>query len=105
VGRYCDRMGSAATGAVVWGGHPELRALSATLGVPIVVYQAGAPPLEFTPAGEERRNPAADGRRGGEDDWRLPPGDVKLRLSFHRHYYALGEHYNSVVDGAGGPPR
>ena len=27
------------------------------------------------------------GRAGGEE----------LRLAFHRHYYSLGEHYNSVV--------
>ena len=23
--------------------------------------------------------------------------DVPIRVSFHRHYYTLGEHYNSVV--------
>ena len=60
-----------------WGGHLELRALTHTLRRPIVVYSADAAPLrigdEFDEEGEE------------------------IRLSFHRHYYALGEHYNSVV--------
>jgi hypothetical protein len=30
----------------------------------------------------------------GDEDW-----DKKkaLLISFHRHYYALGEHYNSII--------
>jgi len=60
-----------------WGGHLELRALSHKLRRTVVVYSAEAVPLrigeEFTDNGEE------------------------IRLSFHRHYYALGEHYNVVV--------
>ncbi|KAL7546536.1 hypothetical protein ACHAWF_013949 [Thalassiosira exigua] len=72
----------------VWGGQLELRALSEGLKCPIVVFSAEAPPLtmgaEHAPAGE-----------GGDDEHR---GTRKaLLLSFHRHYYALGEHYNSVV--------
>uniref|UniRef100_A0A7S2EVU4 OTU domain-containing protein n=1 Tax=Trieres chinensis TaxID=1514140 RepID=A0A7S2EVU4_TRICV len=60
-----------------WGGHLELRALTRALKRTVVVYSAEAVPLrmgeEFADEGEE------------------------VRLSFHRRYYALGEHYNSVV--------
>ncbi|KAL3780122.1 hypothetical protein ACHAWO_011578 [Cyclotella atomus] len=70
-----------------WGGQLELRALSCALKVPVVVFSAEGPPLtmgkEF---GEE------------ENDGELGYGEKKAVLvSFHRYYYALGEHYNSVV--------
>ncbi|KAL7513695.1 hypothetical protein ACHAXN_010954 [Cyclotella atomus] len=70
-----------------WGGQLELRALSCALKVPVVVFSAEGPPLtmgkEF---GEE------------ENDGDLGYGEKKAVLvSFHRYYYALGEHYNSVV--------
>jgi OTU domain-containing protein 6 len=69
-----------------WGGHPELRALACTLGLPIIVYQAEGEPWHFLPDGEQegRRETAGAGR------------DTALRLSFHRHYLSMGEHYNSV---------
>lgn len=71
-----------------WGGQLELRALSEGLKCPIVVFSAEGPPLtmgaEHAPGGEE----------DGEGDWSKR---TALLLSFHRHYYALGEHYNSVV--------
>jgi len=59
----------------VWGGQLELRALAQALRRPIVVYSADAPVL--------RMGEAFEGQ--------------PLRVTFHRHYYALGEHYNSVV--------
>ena len=62
-----------------WGGHLELRALAIGLKRPIVVYSADAPPLVM---GEEYRDL--------EDS-------EEIRLSFHRYYYALGEHYNSII--------
>lgn len=58
-----------------WGGHLELRALATALKRPVVVYSADAAPLKM----------------GEEED-----GDDIL-VSYHRHYYALGEHYNSVT--------
>mmetsp|Transcript_12046 Transcript_12046/g.22410 ORF Transcript_12046/g.22410 Transcript_12046/m.22410 type:complete len:339 (+) Transcript_12046:108-1124(+) len=73
-----------------WGGQLELRALSEGLKCPIVVFSAEGSPLtmgaEYAPSAEK------DG--GDGNDW-----DKKkaLLLSFHRHYYALGEHYNSVI--------
>jgi len=69
---YCDQVRRAG----VWGGQIELRALAQSLQVSIVVHSADAPELCMG-EGFEGRNP--------------------LRLSFHRHYYTLGEHYNSVV--------
>ena len=68
---YVERVRSSAD----WGGHLELRALATALKRPVVVYSADAAPLRM---GEEE---------DGED----------ILLSYHRHYYALGEHYNSVT--------
>jgi len=65
-----------------WGGHLELRALAVELKRTIVVYSADAPPLEIIGSGGSKEE-------GGEED--------VIRLSFHRNYYALGEHYNCVV--------
>lgn len=71
-----------------WGGQLELRALCEALKVPIVVFSAESPPLtmgaEHDPDGED-----SEGK-----DWSKKKA---ILLSFHRHYYALGEHYNSVV--------
>jgi OTU domain-containing protein 6 len=76
-GDYVNRVRSSAD----WGGHLELRALAAAYGRTIVVYSADAPPLRV---GDETDG---DTDKNGED----------ILLSFHRHYYALGEHYNAVV--------
>ena len=66
-----------------WGGHPELRALANVLGCSIVVFRAGAQPLQFDPRGAESSVSGLGGRR-------------QLRISFHAHQLAAGEHYNSV---------
>jgi OTU domain-containing protein 6 len=83
VRRYCARPGS--HGRV--GGHAEIRALAATLGLPVVVHQVGAPPMRVAPEGDA----------GGPPPAGPPEEDHALRVSFHRHYLSLGEHYNSVV--------
>lgn len=61
-----------------WGGHVELRALSLALKRPIIVYSAQTvEPLQIH-----------------VDEY----GDKEpIRLSYHLHYYSLGEHYNCVV--------
>ncbi|KAL3912348.1 MAG: hypothetical protein SGARI_001204 [Bacillariaceae sp.] len=63
-----------------WGGHLELRALGMALQRPIYVYsvQQGSEPLKI------------------EEDGATTSGDP-IRLSYHLHYYALGEHYNEVI--------
>lgn len=78
VQRYADRLEHSAC----WGGHPELRALACTLGIPIIVYQAEGEPSVFRPDGTETL--AGQGRESA------------LRLTYHRHYLTAGEHYNSV---------
>lgn len=82
---YVDKVRS----SNIWGGQLELRALSEGLHCPIVVFSAEGPPLTM---GAEYYGSGGGGEEDG--DW----GEKKaLLLSFHRHYYALGEHYNSVI--------
>lgn len=71
---YCRRVESDTLAE--WGGQLEIRALTEALGVTIVVYSAGATPLVM---GDANR-------------------DHPVRLSFHRHLFRLGEHYNAVVN-------
>lgn len=66
-----------------WGGHLELRALANALEKTIVVYSADGAPLYIQGGSDEVKK---DDEEGGV-----------IRLSFHKRYYALGEHYNSVV--------
>ena len=65
-----------------------MRALSEGLKCPIVVFSAEGAPLTM---GAEYAD--VEGEQDDDKGW-----DKKkaLLLSFHRHYYALGEHYNSV---------
>ncbi|XP_059473667.1 deubiquitinase OTUD6B [Neocloeon triangulifer] len=70
---YCGRVESDSS---EWGGQLELQALSEALSTPIEVLQAeGAPVL----LGDNHRP-------------KLP-----LVLTYHRHAFGLGEHYNSVT--------
>lgn len=72
---YCAKVAS--VDAAEWGGQLEISALCACLRRRIHVYSA------------------QDVLRMGDEF----EGDA-LRVSYHRHYYALGEHYNSLVDSA-----
>ena len=63
-----------------WGGQIEIRALSECLQRVIYIYEANAPVIKM---GEEHHN-----RYSTEEP---------IRLTYHKHYYALGEHYNSVT--------
>lgn len=69
---YCAKIEDAS--GAEWGGQLEVRALSECLHRPIHVYDATAPVVKM-----------------GEDG----SGDPII-VTYHRHYYALGEHYNSV---------
>lgn len=73
---YCKSVAEEA----VWGGEHELVSLAAILGRSLVVHQSGSAPTHFDP----------------------PSGLVKdkapLQLSYHRHQYSLGNHYNSLRD-------
>ncbi|XP_065674687.1 deubiquitinase OTUD6B isoform X3 [Hydra vulgaris] len=59
----------------LWGGQLELRAISQIYKQPIEILQASNPPLMI-----------------GEEYDKQP-----IRISYHRHQYGLGEHYNAVV--------
>lgn len=65
-----------------WGGHLELRAMAIALKRPIYIYsvQSGLTPLAI---------------HENSDDKTI--GSKPIILSYHLHYYALGEHYNQVV--------
>merc|ERR1711909_199047 len=67
---YCNKMAS----TPAWGGQVELQAMATVLKRPIEVIQAEGPPMVV---GEQFKQSA-------------------LVLTYHRHAYGLGEHYNSV---------
>jgi OTU domain-containing protein 6 len=69
---YCERV----VATHEWGGQLELQALVQILRAGITVHEAGKQPVNM---GEEFA------------------ADATLHLSYHRHAYSLGEHYNSVV--------
>jgi OTU domain-containing protein 6 len=83
---YVDRVRSSAD----WGGHLELRALSIALQRPVVVYSAQS--LEPLRIEEQQQQREGESELSSDDD-----DDDPIRLSYHRSYYALGEHYNQVV--------
>lgn len=73
--KYCHQVRNTKS----WGGEIEVKALSSSLKCPIEIIQAsGTSPVH----GE------------GEDPSR------KLVLTYHRHMYRLGEHYNSTMEPA-----
>ncbi|KAG0030272.1 OTU domain-containing protein 6B [Podila clonocystis] len=69
---YCNDLESTA----VWGGQPELLALSRVHKVPIWVVQMGSPTVKLSADVYSTKTP--------------------LMVSYHRHMYGLGEHYNSL---------
>lgn len=73
---YCNKV--AAYDSAEWGGQVEIQAACACLQRDIWIYSADA----HTPILKMGNYNAQ------------PP----LRISYHRQYYALGEHYNSVID-------
>ncbi|KAK3127397.1 hypothetical protein QOZ80_7AG0572750 [Eleusine coracana subsp. coracana] len=78
--RYCQDIESTAA----WGGQLELGALTHCLKKHIVVYSGSFPDVEM---GKEYKS----GSGGSNGD------AASIRLSYHRHAYGLGEHYNSVI--------
>lgn len=61
---------------ILWGGEPELVALSGALGRDIIVYSAESATWHAGVDISSDRSP--------------------LRLSYHKYYFGLGNHYNSV---------
>ncbi|CAH9095037.1 unnamed protein product [Cuscuta epithymum] len=81
---YCGEVESTA----VWGGQLELGALTHVLKKHVVIYSGSFPDVEM---GKEYYN--NDEPNGGTSSF----GPDSILLSYHRHAYGLGEHYNSVV--------
>ena len=74
---YCQKVAKSTT----WGGQLEIRALANEYKTPIEIIQADGPVINV----------------GGHEYGSESP----LILSYHRHFYRLGEHYNSVIDKVG----
>lgn len=66
-----------------WGGQLELGALIHCLRRPIMIYSGSFPDVEM---GKEYKSD------GGTDS-----SNGSILLSYHKHAFGLGEHYNSVV--------
>ena len=78
VAAYADAVETTAA----WGGHCEVAALAAALGVRVRVFTAASPPTLI------------DGDAGGGDP--APDDAPTLTVAYLRHAYGLGEHYNST---------
>lgn len=89
--QYVDIIKDGNEGA--WGGHLELRALACKLKRNIYVYEVenDVPLVIHHNTNVEEEGYEEEGSGG------------VLRLSFHKDYFALGEHYNSVVPMKGEP--
>ncbi|XP_050364536.1 OVARIAN TUMOR DOMAIN-containing deubiquitinating enzyme 5 [Argentina anserina] len=74
---YCKLVESTAA----WGGQLELGALTHCLKKPIMVYSGSFPDVEM---GKEYKSESAN-------------VSGLIMLSYHKHAFGLGEHYNSVV--------
>lgn len=106
VAKYTERMKTTAC----WGGQPELRALAATIGLPIYVYQSGSKKPTIVRGWDEEGLGSVlsvnsyDNNNGSISSGTSGAGGVdggdNVRISFHIHYYSSGEHYNSIVPAA-----
>jgi OTU domain-containing protein 6 len=72
--RYCASIRD--TG--IWGGEPEILALSRAYNVPIHVVQHGVPPIVIHDPHEGTTTKNLDGK-------------TVVRISYHRRMYGLGE--------------
>lgn len=70
--KYCHQVRNTKS----WGGEIEVKALSSSLNCPIEIIQASG----TSPVHGEEKDPSR-----------------KLVLTYHRHMYRLGEHYNSTM--------
>jgi hypothetical protein len=74
LGQYCTAVRDTA----VWGGEPEILALSRAYNIPIHIVQAGRPPIVM-------HNPTGAATEGSVFDQGV------ARISYHRRMYGLGE--------------
>ena len=81
-------------GDVVWGGHAECVALSGVVGRPLHVWSADGGEMVVT--GVEASS-GKSGTAGAEAGGGGVGGSKDVQISFHKYYFGLGNHYNSVV--------
>ncbi|KAL9263511.1 OVARIAN TUMOR DOMAIN-containing deubiquitinating enzyme 5-like protein [Drosera capensis] len=77
--KYCEEVESTAA----LGGQLELGALTHCLKKPIMIFSVSFPDVEM---GKEYKSDTVSGS-----------AESSIRLSYHKHAFGLGEHYNSVV--------
>ncbi|XP_075501580.1 OVARIAN TUMOR DOMAIN-containing deubiquitinating enzyme 5-like [Primulina tabacum] len=77
---YCRDIESTAA----WGGQLELGALTHCLKKPIMIYSGSFPDVEM-------------GKEYQQSNGTCSSSKSSILLSFHKHAFGLGEHYNSVV--------
>lgn len=76
---YCKEVESTAA----WGGEVELRALTHCLRKHLMIYSGSFPDVEM---GKEYKSENVSGS-----------ANDGIMLSYHKHAFGLGEHYNSIV--------
>ncbi|KAL7565148.1 hypothetical protein ACA910_021526 [Epithemia clementina (nom. ined.)] len=106
---YVERVRSSSE----WGGHLELRALAVALDRPIHVYSATSATATII-TGENHNDNTNDDHNDNNNNNNNNNNKNKnnnnnnnnnnnaaekepIRLSYHLHYYSLGEHYNQVL--------
>ncbi|CBI32257.3 unnamed protein product, partial [Vitis vinifera] len=79
---YCKEIESTAA----WGGQLELGALTHCLKKHIMIFSGSFPDVEM-------------GKEYKSDVGRTDTSNQSIMLSYHKHAFGLGEHYNSVIPG------
>lgn len=83
------------SGDVVWGGHAECVALSGVVGRPLHVWSADGGEMVVTGVdGDSGETAEQQQQKGGRS---AVGGSGDVQISFHKYYFGLGNHYNSVV--------
>ncbi len=85
--QYCEKLEHTA----LWGGQPELYAIALALACRVEVYGDPAVLPNGVLVMDGDANPSED------KNW----VSTVLRVSFHRQFFALGEHYHAVVQDHG----
>jgi len=89
---YCERVRSSAD----WGGHLEIRALASALQRSIHVYSVAHRLVVVDPDDNDNNNSSDNNNNESGDTENIQ--QQPIRLSYHVHDYALGEHYNQVIE-------
>ncbi|KAI3653420.1 hypothetical protein MP228_001367 [Amoeboaphelidium protococcarum] len=86
--QYCCDM--ADVNRAKWGGEVEIRALAHALKRDFVIYQAEFGILRVRHNENDTGYGGSDPTNADHDD------DNSIKISYHKHEYGLGEHYNSL---------